>query len=214
MGASTSLALNSSGRPSISYYDGTNKHLKYISYNGTTWSAQTVDSADNVGQYTSLALNSSGLPSISYYDLANKDLKYTYFDGTSWITTTVDGPDSVGQYTSLALDSYGHPPSATTTLPTWTSSTPPSPSRARFPSSPSAASAPSADSSSAAAPRPLASSQPLFFLLLPGQESPRGENLDSYIKAADLAVVVLFKTFDSDEQGAAFWKAWEQQFPK
>lgn len=43
---------------------------------------------------------------------------------------------------------------------------------------------------------------------------PDGETLDAYIKAADLAVVVLFKTFDSEEQAAAFWKAWEHEFPK
>ncbi len=43
---------------------------------------------------------------------------------------------------------------------------------------------------------------------------PQGEDIEACIKAADLAVVVLFKTFESKDDAAAFGKAWEQQFPK
>ncbi|MBN8711665.1 MAG: hypothetical protein J0I10_20005 [Verrucomicrobia bacterium] len=43
---------------------------------------------------------------------------------------------------------------------------------------------------------------------------PQGEDIEACIKAADLAVVVLFKTFESRDDAVAFGKAWEQQFPK
>ncbi len=40
---------------------------------------------------------------------------------------------------------------------------------------------------------------------------PDGETLDAYIKAADLAVVVLFKTFDSEDEAHAFWKTCDDE---
>jgi hypothetical protein len=103
----TSLALNSSGNPHISYHDGTNYDLKYVWYDGT-WHIETVDSAGDVGQDTSLALDGSGNPRISYYDVTNSDLKYAWYDG-SWHTETVDSAGDVGQDTSLALDGSGNP---------------------------------------------------------------------------------------------------------
>ena len=71
----TSLALDSSDNPHISYYDNTNYDLKYAWYDGT-WHTETVDSTGGVGRYTSLALDSSDNPHISYYDSTNDDLKY------------------------------------------------------------------------------------------------------------------------------------------
>src|SRR5262245_52024097 len=56
VGQYTSLALDASGHPRISYYDVTNGDLKYAAKNGATWTIETVDGASgDVGQYTSLA---------------------------------------------------------------------------------------------------------------------------------------------------------------
>jgi hypothetical protein len=108
VGEYTSLALDSSGNPHISYYDITNGDLKYAKWNGSTWSIQTVDSAGNVGEYfTSLALDSNGYPSISYNDATNGDLKYAKWNGSTWSIQTVDEAGVVGA--SLALDSSGNP---------------------------------------------------------------------------------------------------------
>ena len=79
MGYWTSLALDSSSNPHISYYDYTNFNLKYAYYNGTTWQISTVDSIGEVGAWSSIALDSSDNPHISYNSQTNSALKYAYY---------------------------------------------------------------------------------------------------------------------------------------
>ena len=111
VGSSSSLALDSSGNPRISYYDGANGNLKYASFDGTSWTITTVDTSVRgcVGYYPSLALDSTGNPRISYYDWSSVYLKYASWGGTSWTITTVDSGGDVGSYSSLALDTTGNP---------------------------------------------------------------------------------------------------------
>jgi len=115
VGYDTSLALDASDNPHISYFDITHRDLKYTHFDGTClgqaqgWQIETVDSSGEVGWYTSLALDANDHPHISYYDWTNEDLKYAHFDGTSWLTETVDSAGSVGGSTSLALDASDHP---------------------------------------------------------------------------------------------------------
>jgi hypothetical protein len=74
--------LDGSGHPHISYYDATNRDLKYAYWNGGQWRVETVDSSGEVGEWTSLMLNAAGSAHISYYDHTNGDLKYaTNSDG-------------------------------------------------------------------------------------------------------------------------------------
>lgn len=85
VGLCTSVALDESGNPHISYYDDANGDLKYARWDGSQWLIETADSAGDVGLYTSLALDGGGNPHISYYDRSYGDLKYAYSRGERFI---------------------------------------------------------------------------------------------------------------------------------
>ena len=103
----TSLALDNSGNPRISYMDWTNRHLKFAAKAEGRWTNETVDTTNAVGEFTSLKLNLSGQPLISYFD-GGENLLIAMKTGDSWTKVVVDS-GSVGRYTSLAFDSSGDP---------------------------------------------------------------------------------------------------------
>jgi hypothetical protein len=78
VGEYTSLALDGSGWPHISYYADRNGNeaLQYACRDASGWHIETVDDVGFVGEYTSLALDGFGWPHISY--CGNSDLKYAY----------------------------------------------------------------------------------------------------------------------------------------
>ena len=115
VGRDTSLALNGTGIPHISYfeynYDGPDLNLKYAWYDGSSWQNETVDSDGDVGSCSSLAIDAAGTPRISYQ--GQGVLMYAWRDGTGWHRETVDSSEGLGVNrggdTSLALDAAGNP---------------------------------------------------------------------------------------------------------
>ncbi len=97
VGYYSSLALDASGYPHISYSGG-----RYAVWNGSSWDIQTP------GFNGSLALDADGYAHISYYDDTNDDVKYAAWNGSSWDIETVDSAGRAGWHSFLALDASGH----------------------------------------------------------------------------------------------------------
>ncbi|GEM_PF-6737445 len=84
VGSYSSIALDASGKPRISYYNLTDKTLMYAEWTGTTWRKDTADFGGDIGWFTSLAVDSKGFPHISYYDSTNHRVKYISWDASGY----------------------------------------------------------------------------------------------------------------------------------
>ncbi len=119
VGLYTSIVLDSSGNPVVSYSDSTNFDLKVLHCNdsncaGGDESIESPDTGGNVGLFTSIVLDSSGNPVVSYHDLTNRDLKVLHCNDSNCASgdESIESPDTrgiVGEYTSLVLNSSGNP---------------------------------------------------------------------------------------------------------
>jgi len=112
VGKSSSIAVDSQGRPHISYYDVTHGNLKYAYRDGKEWRIQIVDQFGAVGFGTSLALDSGDHPHISYRQI-NADnlgnLKYAHLKKGRWLVEVVQGTGDVSGRTSIALSENNLP---------------------------------------------------------------------------------------------------------
>lgn len=125
VGKYSSLSVDPSGKPWVSYYDTTNSGLRVANYVGTggtgcassAWTCTAVETTNDVGQYSSIAFDPSGAAWVSYYDAnTNNDLRVAKFVGTggtgcassAWTCTAIETTNDVGQYSSIAFDPSGN----------------------------------------------------------------------------------------------------------
>ncbi|RKZ02138.1 hypothetical protein DRQ21_09335 [Candidatus Fermentibacteria bacterium] len=112
-----SLVLNSNNYPSISYT--TTNELRYASWNGSSWSVETVlsiatDDTKETGQNaygTSLVLDQWDCPHIAHCSLNGDSLLYSWNNGTGWQTESIcplGYPDEYGD-PDMVLDSQNRP---------------------------------------------------------------------------------------------------------
>jgi hypothetical protein len=117
VGDYTSLVLDPSGNPVISYHDYTNGHVKVAHCNdancaGDDESIVAVDGVGDLGGSSSLGLDAAGNPVIGYSDGTNGLLKVAHCNdadctGGDERVVIVDG-GGVGWYPSLQLDAAGN----------------------------------------------------------------------------------------------------------
>jgi hypothetical protein len=100
-GAQSSLALDLSNNPHISY--SLNGILRYAFWNGSAWDHETIAH----GTTSSLKIDSKGNAQISFID--GYFLKYALFNGSQWDIQTVDNATNSQTYNCLVLDSVGNP---------------------------------------------------------------------------------------------------------
>jgi hypothetical protein len=115
-GLYSSLALDASGNPVVSYFEVPHDGLKVLHCNNpscSSYGSTFADPGNILGLYTSIALDASGFPVVSYFDQTNGDLKVVHCGNAACTSgNTIVSPDTtgeVGQYTSIALDASGSP---------------------------------------------------------------------------------------------------------
>ncbi|MBI5206187.1 MAG: Ig-like domain-containing protein [Candidatus Firestonebacteria bacterium] len=135
IGMYASMVKDSANKMHISYYDDTNKNLKYATNASGTWVIKTVDTNVDVGMGTSIAIDSNNKVYISYYNRNIYSLKYATDVSGTWKTYNIYSAGNIGGYTSIAVDTnfkihisyydltYGDLIYATDTSGTWTTTT-------------------------------------------------------------------------------------------
>jgi hypothetical protein len=110
--SSTSLALDASGNPHISYLGDDGKKIMYTTWTGTEWTSVHIGPVELLhGVQTSIAVDNQGNPHIGYLDNSMLDLKYAKCENGIWRreTISIGLTSSLSRSLSLDVDSNGYP---------------------------------------------------------------------------------------------------------
>jgi len=115
-GLFTSLALDSSNDPRISYYDATATNLRMATYSSgsSSWGSDLVHNASFTGYYSSIVLDDTNLARITYFSKPVGQLFFVAQTGASQFATPVeiDRTANMGAYNAVAYDNTGKPHAA------------------------------------------------------------------------------------------------------
>jgi hypothetical protein len=105
--ASSSLAMDDSGRAHVAYFTG--DRLDYAVRQGSTWTAETVDSSSaKMGHYPSLALDAAGNPQVVYLDWVGEGaVRFARRVSGSWKAETIDQELGISYTTGHAVHPCG-----------------------------------------------------------------------------------------------------------
>ncbi|MBU0504833.1 MAG: hypothetical protein ABII18_02820 [bacterium] len=114
VGLHSSLVLDNDSHMHVSYFDASNRSLKYAYIEDptdplNTIQTETIDDGggflgDVVGLFTSLSIDSTGVIHITYYDNTNHNLKYATGNLGNWNIETIDATGTVGKESSITVD--------------------------------------------------------------------------------------------------------------
>ncbi|MCJ7738734.1 MAG: hypothetical protein MUQ10_15720, partial [Anaerolineae bacterium] len=112
----TSIAVDSSGVPHISFWMRDTGGLAYCTYNSVSfaWACGLADADPRAGRYNDIAVDKNNMPHISYHmavetnGLPDGDLKYITMSGGVWQSEILDTQGDTGIDTSIAVDSDGN----------------------------------------------------------------------------------------------------------
>ena len=105
-GAQLSIAVDTTGKVGIGYFDDTNTAIKYANFNGTNFSTQTIESEKNVGTSPSIDFDVNGNVYLAYYKLSGGQLRLATMDRDTgkWLRQTVDGGGGTSDGRDVSLD--------------------------------------------------------------------------------------------------------------
>lgn len=106
VGAQLSIAVDTTGKVGIGYFDVTNTAIKYASFNGAKFTSVLIDSKKNVGTNPSLGFDIDGNAYLAYYQRSGGNLRLATLDRDTgkWTRSTVDGTDGSDVGRDVSLD--------------------------------------------------------------------------------------------------------------
>jgi hypothetical protein len=108
VGAWPSIAVDSTGKVGIAYFDLSNTAVKYASFGGTSWPTLTLESKKHVGSSPSLGFDIDGNAYVAYHKRSGGYLRLARLDrdANTWTRQSIDGGGGtdVGGHLDLDVD--------------------------------------------------------------------------------------------------------------